>query len=99
MAYLTREGDLQEEFLTGLIVSGFLNHKIFFDINFLFFSPSLLLLLSAMASCVETFEAEVIHLCLFTFTDKLVVFQLIWKILRLEIVNYEAFPFIMRLCS
>ena len=39
------------------------------------------------------------HLCLFTFTDKIVVFQLIWKILRIEIVKYEAFHFLMRLCS
>ena len=29
-----------------------------------------------MASCVETFEAEVMHLRLFTFMDKIVVFQL-----------------------
>ena len=51
-----------------------------------------------MASCVETFEVEVIHLCLFTFMVKIVVFQLIWKILRIEIVNYEAFHFLIRLC-
>ena len=77
MAYLTRERYLQEELLTGLIVPGFLNHTILFDVNFLLFIPSLLWLLSAVASCFETFEAEVIHLCLFTFTGKLVVFQLI----------------------
>ena len=59
---------------------------------------SLLLLLSTMASCVETFEVEVMHLCLFTSTDKIVVFQLSWKSLRIEIVNYEAFHFLMRLC-
>ena len=56
------------------------------------------LLLSTMASCVETFGAEVMYLCLFTSTDKIVVFQLIWKILRIEIVDYEAFHFLIRLC-
>ena len=35
----------------------------------------LLLLLSSMASCVETFEAEVMYLCLLTSTDKIVVFH------------------------
>ena len=68
-------------------------------ISFLLFAASLLWLLSTMASSFETFEAEVMHLCLFTSTDKIEVFQLIWKILRIEIVNYEAFHFLMRLCS
>ena len=49
-----------------------------------------------MASCAETFEAEVMYL--FTFTHKIVAFQLTLKILRMEIVNYEAFHFLMRLC-
>ena len=66
MAFVTREGYLQEELLTELIVPLLLNHTINVDTNFLIFSSSLLLLLSTMASCVETFEAEVIYLCLFT---------------------------------
>ena len=61
MAYVTREGYAQEELLTELIVPGFLNHTIHVDMNFLLFYPSLLLLLSIMASCVE-----VIDLCLLT---------------------------------
>ena len=68
MAYVTREY-LLEELLTELIPPGLLNHTICVDINFLLFSPSLLLLLSTMASCVETFEAQVIYLCLFTFNN------------------------------
>ena len=63
MAYFTREGYLQEELLTELIAPGFLNQTIYVDINFLLFFPSLLLLLSIMASCVETFEVEVMDLC------------------------------------
>ena len=55
----------------------------------------MLLLLSTMASCFETLEAEVMYLCLFTSSDKIVVFQLIWKILRIEIVNYAAFHFLI----
>ena len=51
-----------------------------------------------MGSSVETFEAEVIHFFLYTFMDKFVVFQLTWKILRIEIVNHEAFHILMRLC-
>ena len=68
MAYVTREY-LLEDLLTELIPPGLLNHTICVDINFLLFSLSLLLLLSTMASCVETFEAEVIYLCLFTFNN------------------------------
>ena len=49
-----------------------------------------------MASCVETFEAEVKYLV--TFTHKIVAFHLTLKILRIEIVNYEAFHFLMRMC-
>ena len=52
-----------------------------------------------MESCVETFAMEVMHLCLFTFTDIIVVFQLIWKILGIEIVKYEVTHLLMRLCS
>ena len=66
MAFVTCERYLQEELLTELIVPLLLNHTINVDTNFLIFSSSLLLLLSTMASCVETFEAEVIYLCLFT---------------------------------
>ena len=66
MAFVTRKVYLQEELLTELIVPGFLNHTIYVDTNFLLFCSCLLLLLSTMASCVETFEAEVIDLCLFT---------------------------------
>ena len=66
IAFVTRDGYLQEELLTELIVPLLLNHTIYVDTNFLIFSPSLLLLLSTTASCVETFEAEVIYLCLFT---------------------------------
>ena len=98
MAYVTREGYLQKQLLTELTVSRFLNHTIYVDINFLLFAASLLLLLSTMASCFETFETEVMHLYLFTFTDKIVVFQLIWK-MRIEVVYYEAVHFLMRLCS
>ena len=76
MAYLTREGYLQEELLTEVIVPGFLNHTIYVDINLLLFFPSMLSRVPTMASCVETFEAEVMHLRLFTFMDKIVVFQL-----------------------
>ena len=65
MAYVTRKY-LQEELLTELIVPLLLNHTIYVDTNFFIFSSSLLLVLSTMASCVETFEAEVIYLCLFT---------------------------------
>ena len=91
IAYVTRDEYLQEEFLTDLTMPGFLNHTIYVDIKFLLFAASLLSLLSTME--------EVMHLCLFSFTDKIVVFQLIWKILRIEIVKYEAFHFLMRLCS
>ena len=66
MAFVTREGYLQEELLAELIVPGFLNHTIHVDTKVLILSSSLLLLLSTMASCVETFEAEVIYLYLFT---------------------------------
>ena len=76
MAYFTREGYVQEELLTELMVPGFLNHTIYVDMNFLLFFPSMLLRVPTMASCVETFEAEVMHLHLFTFMDKIVVFQL-----------------------
>ena len=74
-------------------------NRVYIDINFQLFSPSLLLLLSTMTFCVETFEPEVIHLCSFSFTDKIVVFQLTCKILRIETVNYEGFHLLMRLCS
>ena len=66
IAFVTRDGYLEELLLTELIVPLLLNHAIYVDINFLIFSSSLLLLLSTLASCVETFEAEVIYLCLFT---------------------------------
>ena len=66
IAFVTRDGYLEEELLTELIVPLLLNHTIYVDPNFLIFSSSLLLLLSTMASCVETFAAEVIYLCLFT---------------------------------
>ena len=66
IACATRQGYLHKELLTEPIVPGFLNYTIYVDINFLLFSFSLLLLLSSMASCVETFEAEVIYFCLFT---------------------------------
>ena len=66
MEYVSREGYLQEELLTELIAPGFLNQTIYVDINFLLFSPSLLLLLSIMASCLETFEVQVMALCLLT---------------------------------
>ena len=66
MAFVTHEGYLQEELLTELIVPLLLNHAIYVDTNFLILSSSLLLLLSTLASCVETFEGEVIYLCLFT---------------------------------
>ena len=63
MKYVTREGYLQEELLTELIAPGFLNQTIYVDINFLLFSPSLLSLLSFMASSVEAFEVQVMYLC------------------------------------
>ena len=66
IAFVTRDGYLEEELLTELIVPLLLNHTIYVDTNFLIFSSSVLLLLSTMASCLETFEAEVIYLCLFT---------------------------------
>ena len=66
IAFVTRDGYLEEELLTELIVPLLLNHTIYVDTNFLIFSSSLLLLLSTMASCLETFETEVIYLCLFT---------------------------------
>ena len=49
-----------------LIAPGFLNQTMYVDIKFLLFSPSLLLLLSIMASCVETFEMQVMDLRLLT---------------------------------
>ena len=61
MAYVTREGYLHVDFLTELIVPGFLDHTIYVVMIFLLFSPSLLLLLSIMSSCVE-----VMNLCLLT---------------------------------
>ena len=64
MAYVTREGYMEEQLLTELIPPGYLNHTIYVDITFLLFSPCLLLLLSVMASCVEMFEVEVMDLCL-----------------------------------
>ena len=66
MAYVTREGFLQEELLTEHIVPGYLTHTVYVDINFLLFSLPL--------CCAETFEMEVMHLCLFTFKDEIVVF-------------------------
>ena len=66
MEYVSREGYLQAELLAELIAPGFLKQTIYVDINFLLFSPSLLLLLSIMASCLETFEVQVMHLCLLT---------------------------------
>ena len=69
----------------------FKSHYIHVDINFPLFSlPLCCCWFLRMASCVETFEMEVMHLCLFTFIDIIVVFHLIWKILRIEIVKYEA---------
>ena len=76
ISYVTREFYLLEELLTEHIVPGNLNHTIYVDINFLLFSPPLCccwFLLWRMASCVETFEMEVMHLGLFTFTDEIVV--------------------------
>ena len=66
MEYVSREGYLQEELFTELIAPGFLIQTIYVDINFLLFSPSLLLLPSIMTSCVETFEVQVMYLCLLT---------------------------------
>ena len=90
MAYVTREEYLQRE-LTELIPPGFLNHTIYVGIKFPLFAASLLLLVSTIASCFETFEAN--GRGLLTLTDEIVVFKLIWKIMRIEIVNYEAFYF------
>ena len=66
MVYVSREGYLQEKLLAEVIAPGFLKQTIYVDINFLLFSPSLLLLLSIMASCLETFELQVMYLCLLT---------------------------------
>ena len=56
------------------IVPEFLNHTIFFDINFLLFSPFLLW-----------------RPVLFTFTGRLVVFQLIWILMRYCVLDILRF--------
>ena len=102
MAYLTSKGYLQEELLTEHIVPGYLNHTIYMSILTFYSFLSLYVVagsVSTMASCAQTFEMEVMYLCFFTFTDEIVIFQIIWKILRIKIVKYEAFYFLMRLCS
>ena len=57
MEYVTREGYLQEELLPYMNAPAFLNHNICrYELST--FLPSLLLLLSIRASCVETFEVH-----------------------------------------
>ena len=58
IAFVTRDGYLEEELLTELIVPLLLNHTIYVDPNFLIFSSSLLLLLSTMASCATSFPGS-----------------------------------------
>ena len=74
ISYVTLEFYLLEELLTEHIVPGYLNHTIYVDINFLIFSlPLCCYWFLLMASCVETIEMKVMHLCFFTFTDEIVV--------------------------